>query len=563
MAVISGFLAGDADSGYDRLYLTGDLDDYSPAWIDDLVYWAAIPSPGAQLLTENYPVSTTPLVRSGHVARSYLDDYYYRIHVVPRVLDIGNLLTVRTHEVLLWNAWLTPQALSAIGESGTDGLAESGLSAPTTFMPLEERLFYVESSLDGPATINALYTFEFPSESPTLDVRGRRVSVLGHSPNWGEPVRERLEWLTDVLPALAGNEQRVGLRGVPRRWLEYSVLTRDRAETIRLETLVMGWQSRLFAVPMWQDAQTLAADLSAGSQTIPCAVSGYGFEPNGLVLLWLAHDRYEALAIDSVELLSLALKVTTLAAWPAGTRLLPVRLGRLPARQKFVRETNRHLSATLDFSLIEHPSGIAEDIGEVYAGYHVYPGSPNWADPIENEMARQIETLDYDTGAPWIEDISGLTTQIKSWHWLLKSRAEIVALRAWLDARKGRLVPFWSPTQSDDIEVVSNIGDASTVISIVNIGYARYLAGRADRRHLLFETMAGARYFRAIVGESEVNDEVETLTIDSPLGELLTPADILRVRFLHLVRLEMDDVEIVYHTTQVAECSTLLRSLPA
>lgn len=563
MAVISGFLPQFADSGYDRLYITGDLDDYTDAWIGNRVPWESLPSPGVEALTENYPVSTTPLVRSGSIARSYFDDYYNRIHVVPRVLDIGNLLSVQTRDATVWNAYFTSQSLASITESGTAGLTETGITAPTVFAPLEERTYSITVDTAGPATINALYTFAFPLESPTLAVTGRRVTVFGHAPNWGEPVRERLAWLTDVILAESGVEQRAGLRAVPRRALAYSLLTRDRHESNRLETTLIGWQARLFAVPVWTDFQVLDADLPAGSTVVPCATAGYEFAADGLALLWRAHDVHEAVEVASVGGSSLTLAAPTLADWPAGTRLLPVRLGRLPERQRFTRESAHHLQGEVEFAFDDHPGVTPVDTGDTYAGFRVYAAGTNWADPIETEALRQVQALDYDTAAGlWVDDLSGLATLLKTWHWTLRSRDEIVALRAWLAARAGRRVPFWSTSQGVDMEVVATIGASDGAIAVRNIGYALLIDARADRRHLLIETTAGARYYRAITGATEIDPDTESIAIDTSLGATLQPAEIRAVRFLHLTRLDTDEVEIAWVSAQIAECSTLLRSLP-
>lgn len=563
MTVLAGFLAAVAISGHPRLYLSVDLDGYSAAWIGTLATRAAAPSPGAQTLAEHYPVSTTPLVRAGLVARSYADDFYHRVHVVPPVLNIGNLLSVQTRQATVWNAHFTPQALSSIGAIGTDGITATGIVAPTTFAPLQESTFSITVATQGPASIAATYTFAFPAESPTLRVIGRRVVVFGHPPNWAEPVRERLTWLTDVLLTQAGTEQRIGLRAVPRRALEYALATRDRHQTNVLETLLLGWQARLYALPVWTDPQTLAAPLAAGSMTVPATTAGYEFAPGGLALLWRSHDVHESVEIASVGASALTLRAATLAAWPAGTQLYPVRLARLPARQGLTRETAHHLTGRVAFAIDDNPGVAAADSGDTYAGHRVYLARTNWAEPTEIEASRQLETLDYDTGAPWVDDLSGLASLLKSWHWTLGSRADVVALRGWLAARAGRRTPFWSATQAADLEVLEPIGASATAITVRNVGYARFLAGRADRRHLAIETLAGARFYRAITAASEIDATRESLAIDAALGVTLAPGDIASVRFLHLSRLESDEVEIEWHTAAVATCSTMLRSLPS
>jgi hypothetical protein len=560
--VISGFLAGFSGYGHDNPYLTDDLYGYADSWINDLAVWPSTPSPGAQTITNNLPVSTTPYVKSGGIATSYFDDYYNRIHIQPPQIDLGNLLSVQTRQATVWNAYMTQQGLGAILEYGTEGITESGITAPTFFSPLEERTFSLNVDPDGPATIDAIYTFVFSSESPVLRVSGSRVVVFGFAPNWSEPVRERLAWLTDVLLTQSGIEQRIGLRGIPRRGLSYSLLTQDRSASAKLETILLGWQSRLYALPVWTEMQSLSAPLAAGSSTIPCQTTDYEFAPNGLALLWRSHDQNEAVEIASVGASSITLKSPTVSAWPAGTRLYPVRTARLPQRQRLTRETNHHLSGTVEFELTDSPAIAAVDTGDTYAGYRVYASSPNWAEPIEVEAMRQLDVLDYETSAPWVDDLSGLAALLKSWHWTLGSRAEIVALKKWLAAREGRRVPFWSPTQAEDLKILAPIGSSAVSITVENIGYARYLAGRADRRHIMIETQAGQRFYRAITASSEVNVASEQITIDSALGVTLQTSDIKSARFLHLTRLESDEVEIAWHSLAVAECSTMLRSLP-
>ena len=562
MPVISGFLARQSVHGYDRLYLTGDLDDYAPTWIGTLAYWASPRSPGAQALAAQYPVSTTPFARAGVVANSYFEDFYNRVHITPRRLDIGNLLSVQTREASVWNAHLEPQAMPVIEESGTEGLSEAGVVAPTTFGALEERTFQITVDTAGPAAINAEYTFVFPSEAPVLTVVGRRVVVFGYAPNWAAPVTERLAWLTDVMIAQGGVEQRVGLRAAPRRALAYALATPTRHQTNLLETMLLGWQSRLWAVPVWTEMQALAADLPAGSLAVPCITSGYEFAPNGLALLWASPERYEALEVATVGASSIALKSGTLADWPAGTRVYPIRLGRMPARQKLTRETDRHVVSAVEFAFDDNPAVTAADIGDVYAGYRVYAGRTNWADPVEVDLVRQVDELDYETGRAWVDDLSGLAAQLKSWHWTLGSRAEIEAFRGWLAARAGRRVPFWSVSQAVDMEVTAPVGANDTAITIRNIGYQRFLDGRADRRHIALRTRAGAVYYRSITGSAEIDAATEQLAMDSALGVTLQPVEIESVRFMHLTRLETDAVEIAWHRLGLAECSTLLRSLP-
>lgn len=562
MPTIAGFIPQQPVSGYARTYLSIDLDSYGDDWLTSLADWVALPSPGAAGLATHWPVSAAPRAIGGQIGRSYADDYYNRIHITPSTLDIGNLLSVQTRDVSVWNAHFTPQALASIAESGTVGLTESGVAAPTTFGPLEERVFSVTVTTNGPATIGALYTFAFPVESPTLTVTGRRVVVFGHPPDWTKGVAESYEWATDVIESYGGIEQRIGLRAAPRRWLSYSFTTFSEHERASLAAMLYGWQARVFAVPVWTDTQVLASPIAAGATSAACATTGYEFAPGGLVVLWSAFNRHEALEIASVGAGVITFASPALNDWPAGSELLPVRLGRLPERIKSSREAAFYMTQAVAFAFTDHPGWPVADAGDTYLGYRVHDLNPRFVSDMTVDYARALSLLDYRTGDRWVKDRSGFETEIAKWKWILRDRPEIVAFRSWLAARDGRRVPFWSETEGTDMQVVATIGASDLSIQIENIGYQRFINARADRRHIAIRLVTGEAYYRQITGSTEISGTVEQLGIDSTLGVSVDPSQIASVRFMRLSRLEADSIEIDWHNLVLAESTAATRSLP-
>lgn len=552
------------DVGAESPTVSADLDLFSGEWIDNPVnQWVVGALNGAFSLTSNYPVSAAPRALAGTMARSYVDDFYNRVHVVPAVLDIGNLLSVQTRDVSIWNAHFTSKALSSIAESDTAGLEESGVVAPTTFGPLEERAFSVTVTTNGPATIGALYAFDFPEESPTLQVTGRRVVVFGHPPDWTKGIVEGYEWGTDVIESYGGIEQRIGLRGAPRRKLSYSFTTFSENERSSLSTMLYGWQARVFAVPVWTDAQTLTSALPTGSDSVPCVTDGYEFAATGLIVLWAGYNNHEALEVASVSAGTLTFASPTLKEWPAGTQLLPVRLGRLPERIKSSREAGFYMTQQAAFTFNDHPGWPAADTGDTYLGYRIHDLDARFVNDITIDYMRSVAMLDYKTAHQWVKDKSGFETEIAKWNWILRNRLEIVAFRSWLAARDGRRVPFWSETLTNDLKIVATVGASDLSIQVENIGYQRYIDGRADRRHVAIRTLTGEAYYRQITGAAEISADVEQLSIDTALGVSIDPAQIESVRFLRLSRLESDSIEIDWHTPGLAESTSAIRSIPA
>ena len=56
---------------------------------------------------------------------SYLQDYYFRVHVRPSRIDLGNLLSSQTRQVEVWNAHLTSKLLASITRERVEGFVLS------------------------------------------------------------------------------------------------------------------------------------------------------------------------------------------------------------------------------------------------------------------------------------------------------------------------------------------------------------------------------------------------------------------------------------------------------
>src|SRR6478736_10477655 len=44
---------------------------------------------------------------------SFFDDWYNRIHLIPVVVNLNNVITDQTREITLWNAYLTNKTLTS------------------------------------------------------------------------------------------------------------------------------------------------------------------------------------------------------------------------------------------------------------------------------------------------------------------------------------------------------------------------------------------------------------------------------------------------------------------
>lgn len=200
---------------------------------------------------------------------------------------------------------------------------------PVQFPPLASGFYQIFITSDGSPVIDTRYKFHFSKQNINLNITGQRVVVFAFSPDWSQPVTERYEWLTDVMESYNGTEQRLQLRTNPRKQIEYQVLAEGHMAN-QSDALLWGWQSRVFALPIWRNGLYLNQPLFKGSQSIPIQSLYYDFKHNGLLILYQNENHYEVLEIKQITDQSLLIKRPTQQNWPAGTAIYPVVLARLP-----------------------------------------------------------------------------------------------------------------------------------------------------------------------------------------------------------------------------------------
>ena len=115
------------------------------------------------------------------------------------------------------------------------------------------------------------------------------------------PVREILEWYTDVVTSYNGKEERYKLRILPRHELEYIIPLNNeiRAE---IQSLLLAYMNDKWAVPLWSAAQELDS-ITDNSSSIHCVTDGYPFLPESLVMLYDASSgQNDLLKVTAVNL---------------------------------------------------------------------------------------------------------------------------------------------------------------------------------------------------------------------------------------------------------------------
>jgi hypothetical protein len=276
-------------------------------------------------------VAMFPQALPGRSMRGPGSEIFEKILVMPRDLQLGFVLSeyVGTQEV--WNTHRAEaKELTGIDISGVGNVAIEGPAA-MVYGPGQSQTYLARVPRDGDPTIQSSTLWVFSGEAGTdQTATGLRIKVFPHRPDWSEPWRESISYLTEILSAYDRSEQRRALRRVPRYGASYRVLTTSMAETAALENLLYGWQAKPWGVPWWPETCLLSADVAPGALALPVETSERpSFGEGGLVMVWSDYATWEAFNVVSVTGGMLGLASQTTRAWKAGARVVPLRRGRL------------------------------------------------------------------------------------------------------------------------------------------------------------------------------------------------------------------------------------------
>lgn len=487
---------------------------------------------------------------------------YGRVWVIPAAVDFGMLVAPQQHQVEVWNAHSVSKNLASIDAAGATGLSFVGpIAPPTDFAGLESRLYTLSGDTTGPAVIEASYTLQFPSEPVSLRVTGDRVATWLFPPNWAEPVRERLGWLTDVLTHRDGTEQRRRLRQLPRRGFVYRA-TLNHGDARRFDTLTAGWQHRQYLLPVWSDVARLTA--AAAVDDLALAVddtTGLGFAPESLAVIVPNDGVAVVVEVSGVTAQQLTLGNGLTAAVASGSRIYPARLARLADQQTVGKVTSTFRDALLDFEVQALYAETATDSAAQYRGLPVLEDAPNWREQLDSEYARNLQVLDNATGVRGYADLHDAPLRSRAHRWTKSGRPGITALRQWLQARAGRLTPIWVPSFTADLMPAAPIVQNDPDITIESVLYHRFLLESPGSRHVRIRLTDGAIYYRRIIAAASVDAATETLTLDSALDRTVQPDEVVMISYMQKSRLAADAVEISWRTPLLMEVAGVFRGL--
>jgi len=256
----------DSDAGADRLVFSGTQAPRQGGSYADIAESIAVQDP--ILVSNSYSfVDETSWsgTNTGTITPTQYTDFHFRFWVIPEELRLANPLINTDIPFIIWSTFPVIQTLQAINVFGSEVLTFDKTALVSTIMDSEYQNVNLRIG-PGEPNVDAVVEFVFPLGIAYLIIIATVSETFNLVPD--VPVNETWEFLTEILTAYDGSEQRISLRRNPRRNMEFSIDIIDlqqRQEQYELLFKNMGLQA---IIPAYQHATRITQTTTIGGSRL-------------------------------------------------------------------------------------------------------------------------------------------------------------------------------------------------------------------------------------------------------------------------------------------------------
>ena len=389
-----------------------------------------------------------------------------------------------------------------------------------------------------------------------------------------QDIIERIEWLTDINESWSGEEQRIKLRELPRRAVEFGfkLLRYDRSLTDAMlwqnvyrhddPTSLLKW-----TVPFWWDLQLLTGDLDAEDTNIPCTTENYAFVAGGKAVIIsatrlydrksaLTPDDYEVVTISAVNADSIDIDPDLDNGWSEGDYIIPAGTGILAGEIAIDDQSlaGKYFTGRARLQCDPESINVEGVIMTAFNDYKIFPiETMNQISSIFEDALLAYDNL---TGTPNITRRRLYPPVLFNCQIEFKTRAEIQDFRDYIDEFEGRWQPFWLPSWNHDIRPVSE--GTTQIIHTREFEYTAYndydeVPTSSWRYFALFD--GSTLYPKTISDIDDAGSDVIDIIFGTAAPGNIDVDTYELICFIHFVRMMQDGFDIYHSPNGTARCS--------
>jgi hypothetical protein len=353
-------------------------------------------------------------------------------------------------------------------------------------------------------------------------------------------VPEHLQFLTTINRMIDGTEERITGRKVPQKVIEMQIADNRQY----MESILYGRTGDRVTIPHWYEPAYLSVAALVGDNHIHVVTTALSeFTAGGYVLVYRNFGCYDALEVDTVTETEITFKSSELLLndYPTKTQVLPL-------SSAYV-EGGITISRRMDYAIYDAKFAIEpqdNDLGlTAYVNGELTISDVNAVDgDLTEGISQLLHTVDNPQGLFSKSTLRTTSDRGCVLGFKTHDRAELWDLREMLYKLQGMKVSFYLMTFAKDLVPVALLPSAQTTLDVAYCGYTAHVGAQKDIRVCLRN---GTFVSKTVVSWQVISSLVERLTVDSVWGNDIQVADIDRIEYRDLVRLDTDDV-VIQHT---------------
>lgn len=346
-----------------------------------------------------------------------------------------------------------------------------------------------------------------------------------------KPVKERMEWLTDIIPDYRGGEERIDNRSIPRYTFEYKIPLQYVKKSDVFNTLY-GALRKNWAIPIWTEAQVVG-NLTALQTIIICNTQIHDLRDDSLVLIY-SNSLWEVAEIQVIGSSHIQL-FTGLVFSHTNAFVIPVRIGYI-VEDVDINTTGREGELNLKYQVDDNLELLPEQPTQ-YLSKDIYFTPTLISGSLNRTLEQQQNIIEFGLGpierrTPWLNARYG-----SPFFSLMEGAQEVRDFKNFCYRRVGKFREFWLPTFENDLRIKS----AGIIVTTFEVEADSIIDYSQQRINIAFQDLQGNWYPRGVVNYNLVDSTTVEVTIDSALN--LNVDQIMIISYLGLNRLNTDRIQ--------------------
>lgn len=380
-----------------------------------------------------------------------------------------------------------------------------------------------------------------------------QINLLNKA-DWSSEPETSYSFLTDIVQAQDGAEQRVALRNHPRKTFTY-LYTLEGLQAAEFKHKLRSWSDTIYLVPDFNEVPTFKSDENPESYIIPVLPDANGFEGYDNVLI--GDEIYELNRYSGQSSTNITIEPALSEFVSAGTPVYRLNRCAVITEPSFLQLTSSVLQVSVKFEVLPDwfiPRQRDKQIpAEAAYGIPVLTLRPNRSRDITARLKSIYEQFDPGPGLYRREPIHDYTVTDCTWDFY--SLSQITEFKRLMYATQGSCGQFFAETENDDIYIAADLDGVSTDLVAVK---AFLTEAGAVGRYIAITLADGSKHYRKITN-CVPGDTTETLTLDTA-PPAATTSQVARISWLDCCRFLSDEFRFKHHTDEAAQITKSIKT---